>query len=274
MSFTALSRTSARITTGLMALTLVTLPATHAGATQSKPLLPTKAIVTGSNTDLGAIRTFFFCQTAACKKTKKADKVLADAGVSDIKADIKLMKVDTVPANQTAIVTKYETDATALIDAYTEYPKQPDGDDETNNLGIVYYQTSNLGSDIYLLECAQTKAAVVFKQWSVGVVGVAYAMQVDTQSETSTAPATTILSANRSLLAEAASMKNDANGPNAKFNKMLIAFANTQTTDSKDSILILEGHGKSIKKSVLTKLANKLTSEFKALSTLQNKLAT
>jgi hypothetical protein len=256
-----------------MSLTLVTLPVTQAGAAQSKPLLPTKAIVTGSNTDLGAIRTFFFCQTAACKKTKKADKALADAGLSDIKADIKQMKADTIPANQSAIVVKYETDATALIGAYTAYPKHTDGDDETNNLGIVYYQTSNLGSDIYLLQCAQTKAAVVFKQWSVGVVGVAYAMQVDTQAETSTAPASTILSVNKSLLAEAMSMKNDANGPNVKFNKLLITFADTQTTDSNDTILILDGHGKSIKKSVLTNLAKKLTSEFKALSTMQNKLA-
>jgi hypothetical protein len=68
-------------------------------------------------------------------------------------------------------------------------------------------------------------------------------------------------------------MKNDANGPNAKFNKLLIQFADTQAIDSHDTILIIDGKGKSITKTDLTNLANKLTSEFKALSKLQNKLA-
>ncbi|MGA2969072.1 MAG: hypothetical protein ABSE75_04630 [Acidimicrobiales bacterium] len=273
MSFKVLTRNVARFIIGLVALALVAMPVTESGASQSKPLLPTKAIVTGSNKDLGAIRTFFFCQTKACKKTKTADKAAADVALSDIKADIKLMKADDVPPSQLAIVVKYEVDAKALIGAYTAYPKQTGADDEANNIGIIYYQTSNLGSDDYLLGCAQTKTAVVFKEWSVGVVGVAYAMQVDTQAETSTAPAPTILSANKSLLAEAASMKNDANGPNAQFNKLLIQFANTQAIDSRDTIAIINGKGKSITKTVLTNLAKKLTSEFKVLSALQNKLA-
>jgi hypothetical protein len=273
MSFRILKRYGLLLTIGLMAVALVAVPVTESGAAQSKPVLPTKAIVTGSNKDLGAIRTFFFCQTAACKKTKTADKAAADAALSDIEADIKLMKADAVPPSQQAIVAKYQIDAKALISAYTAYPKHTDADDVANNVGIIYYQTSNLGSDDYLLGCAQTKTAVVFKEWSVGVVGVAYAMQVDTQAETTTAPAPTILSANKSLLAEAASLKNDANGPNAKFNKMLIQFANTQTTDSHDTILVVEGKGKSVTKTEFTNLAKKLTSEFKALSALQNKLA-
>jgi hypothetical protein len=256
-----------------MALALVALPVSESGAAQSKPLLPTKAVVTGSDKDIGAIRTFFFCQTAACKKSKTTNKAAADAALSDIEAEIKLMKADAVPPSQLAIVTKYEVDAKALIGAYTAYPKQTSSDGEANNIGIIYYQTSNIGSDDYLLGCAQTKTAVTFKEWSVGVVGVAYAMQVDTQAETATAPASTILSANKSLLAEAASMKNDANGPNAQFNKLLIQFAGTQTIDSHDSILIIDGQGKSITKTEMTNLAKKLTSEFKVLSALQNKLA-
>jgi hypothetical protein len=176
MSLTLHTRNYARLIVGLTALTLVALPIAQSGAAQSKPLLPTKTIVTGSNKDLGAIRTFFFCQTAACKKTKTADKAAADAALSDIEADIKLMKADAVPASQQALIAKYQVDAKALIGAYTAYPKHTDADDVANNVGIIYYQTSNLGSDDYLLGCAQTKTAVVFKEWSVGVVGVAYAM--------------------------------------------------------------------------------------------------
>jgi hypothetical protein len=273
MSFKVITRNCARFFIGLLAVALVAVPVTESGAAQSKPLLPTKAIVTGSDKDIGAIRTFFFCQTAACKKSKTANKAAADAALSDIEADIKLMKADAVPASQLAIIVKYQVDAKALIGAYTAYPKHTDADSVANNVGIIYYQTSNLGSDDYLLGCAQTKTAVVFKEWSVGVVGVAYAMQVDTQAETSTAPASTILSANESLLAEAASMKIHANGPSATFNKLLIQFADTQAIDSHDTILIIDGKGKSITKADLTNLAKKLTSEFKALSTLQNKLA-
>jgi hypothetical protein len=274
MSIKFRTRNSTRFFVGLMAVALVALPVTQSGAAQSKPLLPTKAIVTGSDKDIGAIRTLFFCQTAACKKSKTTNQAAADAALSDIEADIKLMKADAVPASQLAIVVKYEVDAKALIGAYTNYPKATDSDSQANNIGIIYYQTSNLGSDDYLLGCAQTKTAVAFKEWSVGVVGVAYAMQVDTQAETSTAPASTILAANKSLLAEAASMKLHANGPNATFNKLLIQFAGTQAIDSKDTILIIDGKGRSITKTDLTNLAKKLTSEFKALSALQNKLAT
>jgi len=68
-------------------------------------------------------------------------------------------------------------------------------------------------------------------------------------------------------------MKIHANGPSATFNKLLIQFADTQAIDSHDTILIIDGKGKSITKADLTNLAKKLTSEFKALSTLQNKLA-
>jgi hypothetical protein len=273
MSFRILKRCSSLPIIAAMAIALAAIPVTESGAAQSTTVLPTKAIVTGSAKDLGAIRTFFFCQTAACKKTKKTDKVAADAGLVDIEADIKLMKNDVVPPAQKAIVAKFQIDAKALIGAYTAYPKQTDADDEANNVGIIYYQTSNLGSDDYLLGCAQTKTAVAFKEWSEGVVGVAYAMQVDTQAETTTAPGATILSANKSLLAEAASMISDANGPNANFNKLLIQFANTQTLDSKDTILVLDGKGKKVTKTEFTTLAKKLTSEFKALSALQNKLA-
>jgi len=224
MSFKVITHNCARFFIGLLAVALVAVPVTESGAAQSKPLLPTKAIVTGSDKDIGAIRTFFFCQTAACKKSKTANKAAADAALSDIEADIKLMKADAVPASQLAIIVKYEVDAKALIGAYTAYPKHTDADSVANNVGIIYYQTSNLGSDDYLLGCAQTKTAVVFKSGASGCRSCVRNASRHS-AETSTAPASTILSANESLLAEAASMENSRQRSQPpRFNKLLIQF--------------------------------------------------
>jgi hypothetical protein len=268
-----LKRYGVVLTVGLLELALLAVPTALSGAAQAKPVLPTKQIVTSSDKYINTIRTYFFCQTAKCKKAASSHKAAADTAISGIKFEIKLMKADAVPASQAAIVSKYQVDAGALIAAYAAYPKKTNADDVANNIGIIYYQSSNLGSDDYLLGCAQTKSPVNFKVWSVGVVGVAYAMQVDTQAETTTAPATTILYANQSLLAEATSMISDANGPNARFNALVVQFATTQALDSRDSLLILEGKGKSVTRADLKALATKLTSEFKSLSALQNKLA-
>ena len=273
VSLQILKRYGVVLTVGLLELALLAVPIAVSGATRAKPLLPTQQIVTSSDKYINAIRTYFFCQTAKCKKAVTTAKAAADTAIGGIKSEITLMKADAVPASQAAIVAKYKVDAKALIAAYTAFPKKTDADSVANNIGIIYYQSSNLGSDDYLLGCAQTKTSVIFKEWSVGVVGVAYAMQVDTQAETTTAPASTILSANKSLVAEAASMKSDANGPNKKFNALVVQFAASQALDSRDSILILEGKGKSVTRADLKALATKLTAEFKTLSTLQNELA-
>jgi hypothetical protein len=258
----------------LLALSSLTLGASPSGAAQGKTKLPTKTIVTKSDKDINAIRTFFFCQTAACKKGLKANSAAATAGLSDLRAEVMTMKADAVPSSEKKVVAKYVTDASALINAFQDYPKQADADDQANNIGIIYYQSSNLGSDSYLLGCISTKSPVSFKIWSVGVVGVAYAMQVDTQAETSTAPASTIVAANQSLLVEAASLLSDTNGPSAKFNKLVAQFAKTQALDSRDSLLILDGKSKSIKPATLKALAAKLSAEFKVIASLQNELAT
>jgi hypothetical protein len=273
VSLQILKRYGAVLTVGLLELAVLAVPTALSGAAQTKPVLPTKQIVTSSDKYINAIRTYFFCQTTKCKKAAASHKAAADTAISGIKSEIKLMKADAVPTSQVALVAKYKVDAGALIAAYVAYPKKTSADELSNNIGIIYYQSSNLGSDDYLLGCAQTKSSVIFKEWSVGVVGVAYAMQVDTQAETTTAPASTILSANESLLAEATSMISDANGPNAQFNALVVQFATTQALDSRDSLLILEGKGKSVTRADLKALATKLTSEFKSLSALQNKLA-
>jgi hypothetical protein len=257
---------------GLVTLATLVVPLSGAGAAQAKAL-PAKKIATKSDTDLNAIRKYFFCQTAKCKKAAAANKVTAQHALGDIKSEIQLMKTDTVPTSETAIVAKYQSDAKALIAAFNDFPKDTSSDGVANNIGIIYYQTSNISSDDYLLGCASTNTPVAFKYWSVGVVGVAYAMQVDTQAETSSAPASTIVSANQSLLVEAASMKSDANGPNQVFNNLLLKFANTQSLDSRDSLAVLQNSSGPITVATLKKLATKLTSEFKQVAAMENKLA-
>lgn len=273
MSLHIIRRGLSIVVAGSFGFALFILPTGVSGAATTKAPLPVKRIVTKSDNDINAIRTYFFCQTSKCKKVSSQNKAAAQAGLDDLRSEMKQMKADAVPSSEAAIVAKYETDATALINAFNEYPKQKSADDVANNIGIIYYQSSNIGSDDYLIGCISTKTPVSFRTWSVGVVGVAYAMQVDTQAETSTASPTTIASVNRSLLTEAASMKSDANGPNVTFNNMIVQFAQTQATDSRDSLLILENKAGSLTAADLKALATKLTAEFKEIAALQNKLA-
>jgi len=249
------------------------LPSGVAHAASAKTALPLKTIVRNSDLDIGAIRTYFFCSTTKCKKALSFNKAAALAGVADIRLEIAKMETDAVPTSEATIVAKYEIDATALVNAFTNFAKATTGGGISNDIGIIYYQSANLGSDDYLINCIATKAPVSFKTWSVGVVGVAYAMQVDTKAETPSSTRATIASINESLLAEAASMKSDANGPNATFNKMVVQFAATQTLDSRDSLLIVANQPGSITAADLKALAAKLTLEFKNLAALHNKLS-
>jgi hypothetical protein len=257
---------------GLAQLALVGAPTTIASASTSKAL-PTKAIVIGTNTYINQIRQYFFCQTTQCKKETAANKAKALSAVTGLGAYLKLLKNDSIPPSESKLARKYVDDVQALINAVHLYPKQKNPDDEAQNAGIIYYQSANVGSDSYLLDAAVTKAPVSFKQWSVGVVGVVYAMQVDTQAESSKAPTATDVSANRSLLLEAASLRSDANGPNAAFNALLVTFASTQTKESKLSIIALGGKKSATTETELATLASSLSAQFSKIVSMQNKLA-
>ena len=272
MSIQLLKRALVVLTIALAQLGFLLAPGVVSAATTAKAL-PTKAIVTGTNTYINQIRQYFFCKTAKCKKEVVANKTQAMKAVAGINVDLKLMKSDPVPSSLSKIVRKYEADAVALLNAVSLYPKQKSAYDQAQNAGIIYYQSANVGSDTYLLDATWLKAAVSFKQWSVGVVGVVYAMQVDTQAESAKASTATVVSANRSLLLEAKSLKNDANGPNATFNAMLVKFASTQIKESSLSILALSGKKTSTTQTQLATLASSLSAQFTKIVNMQNKLA-
>jgi hypothetical protein len=257
---------------GAVQLALVAAPATISSGSTPKAL-PTKAIVIGTNTFINQIRQYFFCQTSKCKEEAGANKAKALSAVAGLDAYLKLMKTDPIPSSESKLAHKYGVDVQALINAVHIYPKQKSPDDEAQNAGIIYYQSANVGSDSYLLDAAATKARVRFAQWSVGVVGVVYAMQVDTQAESSKATTATDISANQSLLLEAASLRSDANGPNAAFNTLLVTFASTQIRESQLSILTLEGKRSATTKAELATLATSLSAQFSKIVSTQNKLA-
>jgi hypothetical protein len=267
-----LKRTLVVLSIILAQLAFLLAPSAVTAATTAKAL-PTKAIVTATSTYLNQIRQYFFCQTAKCKKEVAANKALEKGAVAALNSDLKLMKDDSVPSSMTRITHKYEADAVALLSAVDRYPKQKSAFDEAQNAGIIYYQSANVGSDAYVLDTILLKATVNFKQWSVGVVGVVYAMQVDTRAESAKASTATVISANRSLLLEARSLRSDANGPNATFNTMLVKFAITQIKESNLSILALTGKKTSTTPARLATLATSLSAQFTKIVNMQNKLA-
>lgn len=274
MSVQNLKRAGAVLAICLATLALLAVPNGVSGAAAKAPAsLPTKAIINGTDTYVNSIRTFFFCSSTTCKNEKATNAAAAQTAVSGLTSYVKMMKTDVVPADLQPIVKKYEVDAAVLLHTYRVAPKETGTNAVAANMGIIYYETANVGSDSYLLDCAITKTPVNFKQWSVGVVGVVYSMQVDTQAESQQASVSVDISANQSLVLEATSLKGDANGPNIAFNKLLLEFGVNQTIDSQKSLLILEHEKTSTTRAQLSRLSGLLSAEFTQIAKMQNSLA-
>ena len=68
---------------------------------------------------------------------REVDDAAATAGLNDLRSEIATIKADAVPSSEKKVVAKYVTDASALISAFQDYPKQSDADDQANNIGII-----------------------------------------------------------------------------------------------------------------------------------------
>ena len=258
-------------------LFVVLLPLTFlisiGGASASPSSSTTLSVAKNSPTYISSIRKYYFCSTAACKAAKSLLANASQLGVTGLKKDLALLKTASVPSNETATVAKYVIDANNMISAMQSFAKATTQVNATLTAGIIYYESANIDSDAYLLTCEEAKSKVSFAKWSVGVVGVTYAMQTVVKAESATTPLTDLLSINKNLLIQAASLTRDANGPSAAFNAAAKNFAATIATNSEDSILVLTKKAPASMQATLASLAKKLQTEFSAMAALQNKLA-
>lgn len=267
---------SKRAATGLLAVFLVTgfgvIPQTGASAASGSG--ETRIIARNADTYVNSIRAYFFCQTATCKKTRNAEKTAAAAGMRALVAEAKTVSVGSVPSGQKAVVAKFVADVGLLAAAYTAYPQESGAQAIAKNTGLIYYQSANVGSDTYLLSVEVNGGSVAYVPWSVGAVAVLYAMQLDTQAlNVKSATVGNDISACQNLEREATSLASDANGPNARFNSLIAAFAKTQEEVSANEILILRGQKALISNSKLSSLSDSLGKQFKQIVDLQSTLS-
>ena len=253
-----------------LSLAAATLAAAPAGATSTT--LPASAIAANSTSAVLAIRAYLFCDSKACKSERAKEKASAQAGEETITRDVTEMKHDRIPTAEATIVTKYIRDADGLVSTANIYPKLTSAAEQGNAIGVIYYESANVAADAYLLKCAATGTPVAFAKWSVGFAGVIYAMQVATQEQTSTSSASVDANAQTLLLAEAASLRSDADGPSQAFNALLVQFAATQTAASNSALALLEHKAAKGTRAKVAALAKQLDTRYSALVALEKRL--
>ncbi len=230
-------------------------------------------LISRDDSDVNTIRSYFFCSSAACKKNDAIASTNAAAAMNELDGDVtKLNLMSSV--GQRPFLTKLANDVQALQDVYSNYATQTSTVQVAKNTGIIYYETANIYSDLYLLSSTIRKFKPSFATWSFGAVAVLYTMQVDTQViDAKSSSAATDIATNLDLEQDARALKADANGPNKVFNSLLVTFANTQSDVSRDENALLEKKKLLVSNSVLNGDVKKLESDFNAIVKLQKSLA-
>jgi hypothetical protein len=243
-------------------------------ASATAVLSPVHEIVTNGYASVDTIRSFFFCETGACKKDKTATATKAAAAMSHLESEAKAIQDAKVPKGQQPIVKKFINDVRSLGKVFAVYATQTTANEVTRNTGVVYYESANVGSDIYLLTSAVSASRVLFADWGVGAVAVLYTMQIETQvvSAKNSSVATDI-SVNVDLEHDAVALMKDANGPNVSFDDLLVTFAKSQETVSKAENDVLEDKKSPLATAKLKADITSLGAQFSKIVDLQRSLA-
>jgi hypothetical protein len=248
------------------------VPASAASAAKSSS--PTQQIISNGYSSINTIRSFFFCETAACKKDKKATATSAAVAMNYLEGEASALKPSNAPKSQRPILKKFIDDVTTLAKVYSVYSTETTSTEIATNTGVLYYVSANVGSDIYLLTSAVAASKVIFADWGVGAVAVLYTMQVDNQVLTSKkSNAATDIGAINDLEQDAVALRKDANGPSEHFNALLVTFANAQVEVCKAERDILEKKKSSLTNAQLKADISKIAVQFAKIVDLQKTLS-
>jgi hypothetical protein len=255
----------------IMGLSACVVPLQAGAATSSSP---TQEIIAHGYASVDAVRLYFFCSTAACKKDQTANAQKASTAMSYLEGEALALKPSKAPTSQRPAMKKLVSDIKSLYKVFKDYLTQTSSTEVERNTGIIYYESANVGSDIYLLSSAVNRTKVAFNDWVVGAVAVLYSMQVDTQLlSAKTATGDTIVAANEDLIQNAVALKKDANGPNKEFNSLLVDFATTQTKVSNAEDAILYKKKSTVTNKELKALIASLSAQYTKIVDLEKSLA-
>ncbi|MGD1013642.1 MAG: hypothetical protein ABR963_04545 [Acidimicrobiales bacterium] len=250
---------------------VVAVPVVEASAATSSPV---KEIIANGYASVNTIRGYFFCSSAACKKDKSAEGKKATLAMNYLEGEAVALQPSRAPSAQRPILKKFVADVKSLAKVYAAYSSQTTSNEVTRNTGILYYESANVGSDIYLMTSVVAGSKILFADWGVGAVAVLYTMQIETQVVSAkTSGVATVIAASLDLEQDAAALIKDANGPNQQFNDLLVTFAKTQTAVCKAENDILEKKKSSLTSAILKADIASLSSQFTKIVDLEKSLA-
>jgi hypothetical protein len=256
----------------LIGASAMSIPVSVASAASSSS--PTQEIITNGFASVNTIRSFFFCETTACKKDKSAAASSAAVAMNYLEGEASALKPSKAPKSQRAVQKKFIVDITSLAKVYSVYASETTATEVAHNTGVIYYESANVGSDIYVLTSKVQSKKMIFADWGVGAVAVLYTMQVDTQLlSTKNSSVASDVAADTDLKQDAAALKADANGPSKQFNTHLVKFAKFQIKVSKVEIDVLEKKKTSVSSKKLQADLTSLTKQFATIVDLQKKLS-
>jgi hypothetical protein len=232
------------------------------------------ALVAQGYNDVNAIRSYYFCDSAACKKDKAAAEKKSAAAIDQLDVSATTLTPASSPKDQKTVVAKFDADVLELQKVSSVYTAQTSETQIAQNTGILYYETANIYSDLYLLSSDITHTTPHFSTWSFGPEAVLYTMQVDTQAlNAKSATVALDVATNVDLLQDAKALTADADGPNKGFNELIVKFAKTQTTVSAAENAVFEKKKPAITDKELKADITLLESQFENIATQQKALS-
>ena len=231
------------------------------------------SLVANANKDVTAIRQFYFCQTASCKTEKATQSAAALEGTKNLETLAKAASSMVVTRNLQRTLANFQTDVAQLTNAIGEISSQASNTTKTIVVGIVYYESAYVQTDLYLLAQNSSHLSVKFRQWSIGVVAATQTLQVDIQLETPKATNSELIASNQGLELIAQSIRTHLNSPSPVFNTKLRGLAQTLTTYSVDAIHLFKVKVTPALRTALAATLKLFFAQFQSVTTLQNQLA-
>ncbi|MBW4029600.1 MAG: hypothetical protein HIU57_02835 [Acidobacteria bacterium] len=237
---------------------------TSAGAATSPSIV--SSILAHTDNYLTSVRTYFLCTTAKCKKERPTLLKSARSAMSGLSAQESTAAAAHIPSKYRASVDLFVTDMRNLRASFHEYFITASTVILSGLVGNIFYQTSDVGSDVNLLRAVSKNTPVSFKLWVEGEAATLVAMQTDAAAlQSSTATKSIGIYANQLLEAESTAMAAHANGPDRSFNTLLKNFAHHQQRISQSEILFLQGKKAPMSETQVANLNVTVAAEFASL---------
>ncbi len=242
---------------------LVVAPSAGASTTSSGIVA---SILGTSDQYLTSLRTYFLCTSAKCKSERSTLERNARTAMAKISAQSARAVTAHVAPKYHGALTLFVSDVRQLAKSFHVYFTTTSTVTLSGEVGNIFFQTSDIGTDVNVLRAAARNTRVSFKDWVEGEAATLVAMQTDASAlQSSTATAAIGIYANQLLSQECTSMIAHANGPNATFNRQLAAFARNQARISQSEILFLEGKKAPMTEAQVASLNVKVAAQFAAL---------